>query len=255
MRYGLALEICVESVEHAVAAERGGAHRIELCSDLSSGGITPSAGLMQTVRRHVRIPVHVLIRPRAGDFCYSDHELEIMRDDIQAAKRFGMDGVVLGILHDNTRIDVGSTKALVELAHPLPVTFHRAFDASGNLEASLEEVIQTGASRILTSGGEPRAADALSILARLVQAASGRILLMPCGGIDSENVVRIVRTTLAQEFHTSVGASRSGSTSSGNGKPSGTSASLSRLQSPLFEEQVAKLVSLLGDVSYDEPGR
>ncbi len=245
------LEICVESVEHAVAAERGGAHRIELCSDLSSGGITPSAGLMQTVRRHVRAPIHVLIRPRAGDFCYSDHELEIMRDDIQAAKRFGMNGIVLGILRNNAHIDVERTKALVELAHPLPVTFHRAFDACGNLEASLEEVIQTGSSRILTSGGRPSAADALPTLARLVQAARGRILLMPCGGIDSENVVRIVRTTLAQEFHTSVGASRPGSTSGGNGLPQGTSASPSRLQSPLFEEQVAKLVSLLGNVSRD----
>ena len=245
------LEICVESVEHAVAAERGGAHRIELCSDLSSGGITPSAGLMQTVRRHVHAPVHVLIRPRAGDFCYSDHELEIMRDDIQAAKRFGMDGIVLGILRDNAHIDVERTKALVELAHPLPVTFHRAFDATGNLEASLEQVIQTGASRILTSGGQPSAADALPTLARLVEAARERILLMPCGGIDSGNVVRIVRTTLAQEFHTSVGASRSGSTSGGNGLPEGTSASPFRLQSPLFEEQVARLVSLLGNVSYD----
>jgi copper homeostasis protein len=252
MPHQLALEICVESVEHAIAAERGGAHRIELCSDLPSGGITPSAGLMQTARRHVHLPIHVLIRPRAGDFCYNDHELEIMRDDIRAAKQFGMDGVVLGILHENKRIDVESTKALVELAHPLPVTFHRAFDASGDLETSLEEVIQTGASRILTSGGEQRAADALSTLARLVQAARGRILLMPCGSIDSENVVRIVRTTSAQEFHTSVGASRSGSTSGGNGLPQGTGESLSRLRSPIFEEQVAKLVSLLGNVSHDD---
>jgi copper homeostasis protein len=245
------LEICVESVEHAVAAERGGAHRIELCSDLSSGGITPSAGLMQTVRRHVHAPIHVLIRPRAGDFCYSDRELEIMRDDIEAAKGFGMDGIVLGILRDNAHIDVERTKALVELARPLPVTFHRAFDVSGNLEASLEEVIQTGASRILTSGGQSSAADALPTLTRLVEAARERILLMPCGGIDSENVVRIVRTTLAREFHTSVGASRSGSSSVGNGLSEGAGASSFRLQSPLFEEQVARLVSLLGNVSYD----
>jgi copper homeostasis protein len=241
------LEICVESVEHATAAERGGAQRIELCSDLSSGGITPSAGLMQTVRRHVHAPIHVLIRPRAGEFCYSDHELEIMRDDIHAAKQFGMDGIVLGILHKNTRVDVERTKALVELARPLPVTFHRAFDASGNLETSLEEVIRTGASRILTSGGKPRAADALSTLAGLVQAARGRILLMPCGRIDSENVVRIASTTLAQEFHSSLGSS-----SGGNGLPHSTGVGLSRLQSPLFEEQVAKLVSLLGNVSHDD---
>jgi copper homeostasis protein len=240
----LVLEICVESVDHAVAAELGGADRVELCSDLTSGGITPSAGLMQTARRHVRFPIHVLIRPRAGDFCYSDHELEIMRDDILAAKEFGMDGVVLGILHEDTRIDIEHTKALVELAHPLPVTFHRAFDASGNLETSLEEVIQTGASRILTSGGEVGAIDGLSTLTRLVQAARGRILLMPCGGIDSGNIVRIVRSTRAPEFHTSVGASRSSATG-GNGTDRGASAASHPQSSVVFEEQVAKLASLL----------
>lgn len=246
------LEICVESVEHAVAAERGGAHRIELCSDLSSGGITPSAGLMQTARRYVRVPIHVLIRPRAGDFCYSDHELEIMRKDILAAKQFGMDGGVLGMLHESNRVDVERTKALVEFAHPLPVTFHRAFDASENLEASLEEVIQTGASRILTSGGQPRATDGLSTLTRLVQAARGRILLMPCGGINSENVVRIVRTTLAQEIHTSVGTSHPGSTGNVGSLSHGNDAAGSSLESALFEQKVAKLVSLLGNISHDE---
>ena len=245
------LEICVESAEHAVAAERGGAHRIELCSDLSSGGITPSAGLMQTARRHVSVPIHVLIRPRAGDFCYSDHELETMRDDIHAAKQGGMDGMVLGVLDENSRIDVERTKMLVEFARPLPVTFHRAFDASGNLEASLEDVVQTGASRILTSGGEACAVDGLSMLARLVQAAKERILLMPCGGIDSENIVRIARTTLAHEFHTSVGISRSSATGGGNGLPDSVSAA-SRSQSSVFEEQVAKLASLLVSVSDDE---
>src|SRR6266852_5070978 len=114
MQNSLVLEVCVESIDHAVAAERGGAGRIELCSDLSSGGITPSAGLMQTARRHVSVPIHVLIRPRAGDFCYSDHELETMRDDIHAAKQAGMDGLVLGVLDESTRVDVERTKMLVE---------------------------------------------------------------------------------------------------------------------------------------------
>lgn len=252
MPHQFALEICVESVEHAVAAERGGAHRIELCSDLLSGGITPSAGLMQTARRHVRAPIHVLIRPRAGDFCYSDRELEIMIDDIRAAKRCGIDGVVLGILHENGCVDIERTKALVELAHPLPVTFHRAFDATGDLETSLEAVIQTGASRILTSGGELCATDGLPILTRLVRAAKDRILIMPCGGINYENLLRIAQVTLAREFHTSVGTSGSGSTNGGNGLPTGTGASFPRLQSPLFEEQVARLVSLLRNVSHNE---
>jgi copper homeostasis protein len=241
------LEICVESVNHAIAAERGGAHRIELCSDLSSGGITPSAALMQAARGQVRIPIHVLIRPRTGNFCYSNHELELMSNDILAAKQLGMDGIVLGILQKNTRVDVERTKALVKLAHPLPVTFHRAFDSSHNLETSLEAVIQTGAARILTSAGQPRATDGLQILKHLVQAASERILIMPCGGINSDNVLHIVRTTLAQEVHSSAGASSNG------GELSPRNSDGSSLQSDSFEEKVAKLVSRLTDVSV-EPG-
>ncbi|MGA8272450.1 MAG: copper homeostasis protein CutC [Candidatus Sulfotelmatobacter sp.] len=247
MRKHLVLEICVESVDHAVAAERAGAHRVELCSDLLSGGITPSAGLMQTARRYLSIPIHVLIRPRAGDFCYSDHEFEIMRDDIHAAKRFGMDGVVLGILHESNRVNIERTRALVEAARPLSVTFHRAFDAAKNLEESLEEVIQTGASRILTSGGQPRATDALPALARLVQAAKGRILVMPCGGINAENISGIVRTTLAQEFHTSVGTSHSA------GKVvdsfDGNDENGSGLNPAMFERRVTEVLNLLGGLS------
>jgi copper homeostasis protein len=240
----LVLEICVESMDHAIAAERGGAHRIELCTDLSSGGITPNPTLMQAARRQVHIPIHVLIRPRAGNFCYSDPELDSMRNDIRAAKQFGMDGVVLGILHENTRIDIERTTALVEFAHPLSVTFHRAFDAANNFETSLEEVIKTGASRILTSAGQTRATDGLPALARLVRAARGRILIMPCGGINSENVVHIVKTTLAQEVHSSAGTSGNGSDLSLGNNEAGAS-----LQSELFEQKVATLVSLLCDVS------
>jgi copper homeostasis protein len=243
------LEVCVESVGHSVAAERGGAHRIELCTDLSSGGITPSAKLMQTVRRRVRIPIHVLIRPRAGDFCYSDSELEIMRNDIRAAKQIGMDAVVLGILQKNGRVDVERTKALVELAHPLPVTFHRAFDASDNFEASLDEVIQTGMSRILTSAGQARAIDGLQTLAQLVQKAGERILIMPCGGINSGNVVQIVKTTLAQEVHSSVGTSHPDSLGNGGELSDENHEGGFGLQSLLFEQKVAKLVSQLADLS------
>ncbi|MFZ1138775.1 MAG: copper homeostasis protein CutC [Candidatus Sulfotelmatobacter sp.] len=251
----LVLEICVESVDHAVAAERGGAHRIELCTDLSSGGVTPSAALMQTARHQVRIPIHALIRPRAGNFCYSNDELEIMRHDIRAAKQLGMDGVVLGVLQENARVDIERTKALVELAHPLPVTFHRAFDASHNLETSLQDVIQTGASRILTSAGQPRATDGLQTLARLVQAAGERILIMPCGGINSDNVLDIVRTTLAQEVHSSAGASNPTSAGNGGDLSEGNNEAASDLQASLFEQKVAKLVSLLGGVSHHEPVR
>ena len=249
------LEICVESVDHAIAAARGGADRIELCSDLSSGGITPSAGLMQTARRHVSVPIHILIRPRAGDFCYSDHELETMRDDIHAAKQVGADGLVLGILHENNSVDVERTKRLVEFAHPLPVTFHRAFDLAENRTAALEDVIQTRASRILTSGGEQRATDALLILTHLMQAAKNRILIMPCGGINSANIERVVRTTLAREIHTSVGTSRPRSGSNGRDFSRRMGAVRSSLDAYLFEKKVVKLVNRLTNVSQNEFAR
>jgi copper homeostasis protein len=238
------LEVCVESVDHAAAAERGGAHRIELCTDLWSGGITPSTELMQTARRRVRIPIHVLIRPRAGDFCYSDSELGVMHNEIRAAKQFGVDGIVLGILRDNAGVDVQRTRALVELARPLPVTFHRAFDCTHDFEAALEEVIQTGASRILTSAGRSHATDGLQTLAGLIQKAKGRILIMPCGGINSDNILTVVRTTFAQEIHSSVGTSHAGRNScSGQ-----NSDSCSAEKIELFEQKVVKLVSLLADL-------
>jgi copper homeostasis protein len=248
----LVLEICVESVDHAVAAERGGAQRIELCSDLPSGGITPSAGLMQTVRRRVSIPIHVLIRPRPGDFCYSDSELEIMRNDILAARQFGMDGVVLGVLRPNAHVDIERTRALVELARTLTVTFHRAFDDVQNLDSSLEDVIQTGASRVLTSGGEARATDALSILARLVQAARDRIVLMPCGGINSENIVQVIQKTRAQEVHTSAGTSNPNLAGNGDNVEGESNSGKSGLPVASFEEKVAKLVSLLESAPHSE---
>jgi copper homeostasis protein len=240
------LEICVESVEHALAAERGGADRIELCSDLPSGGITPSAGLMQTARRHVSVSIHVLIRPRAGNFFYSGIEIESMRDDIEAAKQTGVDGLVLGILDENNRVDIENTKTLVDLARPLPVTFHRAFDLAKDRIAALEDVIGTGAARILTSGGKERATDALLTLTRLVQAAQSRIQIMPCGGIDSSNVLRIVRTTAAREIHTSVGMSRLRSISERTRVQHNVD-SLRRFDS--LERKVAKLVRQLKSLS------
>ena len=239
------LEICVESVDHAIAAERADAQRIELCSDLSSGGVTPSAGSMQTARRYLRIPIHVLIRPRPGHFCYSDHELEIMRNDIIAAKQFGMNGVVLGILKESNRVDVERTKVLVELAHPLPVTFHRAFDEAQDLESSLEDVLQTGASRILTSGGQLRATDAIPTLSRLVRAARERIVIMPCGGINSENLLQIVRTTGATEVHSSAGVSNPDPASNGGDLSDSNNGASSGQQTVTFEQKVAMLVSLL----------
>ena len=187
-----------------MAAQRAGANRIELCSDLDCGGVTPSTRLMASAREQLRIPIHVLIRPRPGDFIYSAREFRTMRKAIQDAKDLKMDGIVLGVLDRNSGIDVGRTGELVELAHPLPVTFHRAFDETHSWQDSLEAVIQAGARRLLTSGCRPKVTEALSTLARMVNAAKDRLHVMPGGGIKPSNAIRIVRATSAREVHASL---------------------------------------------------
>lgn len=195
------LEICVDSAESALAAQRGGANRIELCSNLLEGGVTPSAGLIAVVRKQLSIALHVMIRPRGGDFSCSSEEFEAMKHDIGIAKNLRAEGVVLGILNQDGNVDEARTRELVERARPLSVTFHRAFDMVPNLEASLEAVIRTGANRILTSGGEPRAEDALATLAKLVLTAAGRITILVGGGVRDHNARRIVEATGASEIH------------------------------------------------------
>jgi copper homeostasis protein len=197
-------EICVESLCRAVAADRGGADRIELCLDLSSGGVTPSAHVMRSVRRDVRIPIHVLIRPSSDHDVSSDADFEIMKREIAQAKELGMDGIVLGILEKSGQVDRKRTATLVKLADPLPVTFHRAFDSCPDLPAALEAVIESGAQRILTSGGKSRATDGLAALSRLVSSAGNRIAIMPGGGVRAANVQLILRATGAREIHTSL---------------------------------------------------
>jgi copper homeostasis protein len=209
------VEICVESLALAAAAERGGADRIELCSDLSVGGVTASAELMRSVRQSVSIPIHVLIRPRAGDFCYSAQEFENMRREIGRAREIGMDGIVAGILMRSGEVDRERTRALVDSAHPLPVVFHRAFDQVPNMRSALEAVIETGAKRILTSGGAHDAVDNLDSLKKLVADAGDRIVIMPGGGIRASHAARIVESTRASEIHTSLGGLESDSTAQG----------------------------------------
>jgi copper homeostasis protein len=210
MTNNVLLEICVESVAHAIAAQNGGADRIEFCSDLSSGGVTPSVALMKSAREQVRIPIYGMIRPRAGNFIYSDSEFETMKREIQVAKEIGLDGVVFGLLDQTNAVHVDRerTSALVQHAHPLPVTFHRAFDLCENLNVALEEVIATGALRILTSGGKLQAAEGLANLEHLVKTAAGRVGIMPGGGVRPENAEPILRRTGAREIHSSLDTSR-----------------------------------------------
>jgi copper homeostasis protein len=195
------LEISIENAERAVAAERAGASRIELCGDLRVGGLTPGVGLMLKARERVHVPIFAMVRPRGGDFVYSDAEFAEMERAVDVAASAGMDGVVLGILAVNGRVDVTRTGMLVERARPMSVTFHRAFDVSSDLLAALEDVVETGASRLLTSGGAGTAAEGLLRVSELVKRARGRIVVMPGSGITAVNVADIADVTGAREFH------------------------------------------------------
>jgi copper homeostasis protein len=201
MRREFFLEISVESIEAAMAAERGGATRIEFCSNARVGGTTPSDELLRIVRKRVSLPIFSMVRPRGGNFFYTEAEFEAMRRDVDAAKEVGMDGVVLGLLGADGQIDVERTKELVERARPLPVTFHRAFDECVDLQRSLEDVIKTGAVRLLTSGGKRTAPEALNALAELVRIAGGQIAVMPGSGLHAGNIREAVARTGAREFH------------------------------------------------------
>jgi copper homeostasis protein len=200
------LEISVDSVEKALAAERGGADRLELCADLSVGGLTPPRELLRAVREAVHIPIYSMIRPRAGNFVYSDAEFTAMEHSIAVATECGMDGVVTGVLQKGSKIDVSHTRRLVDLARPLPVTFHRAFDETPNLARALEAVIQTGAARILTSAGAKTALQGAAKLAELVTAARDRIFILPGAGITHSNIAKVAEQTGAVEFHAGLGS-------------------------------------------------
>jgi len=195
------LEISVESIEAAMAAERGGASRIEFCSNAREGGTTPSDELLRAVRERVSLPIFSMVRPRGGDFFYSEAEFEAMQHDVDAAKKIGMDGVVLGLLGADGQTDVERTKELVKRARPLPVTFHRAFDECVDLRRSLEDVIKSGAIRLLTSGGKRTALEALDTLRELVRIAGERIAVMPGSGLHSGNIREAVAKTGAREYH------------------------------------------------------
>jgi copper homeostasis protein len=239
----LTVEICVDSIASSLAAARGGAHRLELCASLAEGGITPSAGMIATVRSLLSIPVHVMIRPRAGDFCYSAEEFSAMKRDIAIARQLKADGVVFGILAEDGSIDLARCRELLDCARPMSVTFHRAFDVSRDLTQSLTDIISLGFDRLLTSGGEQKVEDAIPVVVRLRNLASDRIALMIGSGINSGNVQRLVVQTGVREVHASARRIESGPMNYRNTKVSFTSASHSDYERTVTDEaEVRKLV-------------
>jgi copper homeostasis protein len=197
------LEVCVDSVEGCLAAHAGGATRVELCASLVEGGTTPSAGMLAAALAATPLPVMLMIRPRGGDFLYSEHELGAMKLDVARARTSGARGVVLGLLRPDGTVDEERTRMLIDLARPLEVTFHRAFDMTRDPFEALETLVRLGVERVLTSGQERTAVEGLPRLVELARAAAGRISVMPGGGVNEEDIRRVIDATAAREVHVS----------------------------------------------------
>lgn len=197
------LEIIAFNIESCNIAQASGASRIELCDNPGDGGTTPSYGFIKKARAILDIELYCMIRPRGGDFFYSDAEFEIMKADVLTAKQLGCDGVVIGLLNKDGTVDAARSKKLVELAYPMGVTFQRAFDRVKDPFAALENIIATGCERILTSGLVPSCFDGAPLIAKLVQQADYRIVIMPGSGLRSSNVIEVAKITGATQFHTS----------------------------------------------------
>ncbi len=199
----MVIEIAANSLQSAINAQLGGASRIELCSDLELGGITPSAGLIRKVRSVLHIPIFVLIRPRAGDFIYSDYEFETMLSDIEFCKSEKIDGIVTGILDNDAKIDKERLLLIKEVAGLLPITFNRAFDVTASSDDAIQTLIECGIERVLTSGQKSSAIDGRFLIKQLVENYGRKIIIMPGSGINENNIVPISDFTGAKEFHTS----------------------------------------------------
>jgi copper homeostasis protein len=197
------LEVIGFNIESCILAQTTGAHRIELCDNPGEGGTTPSYGFIKAARENLQIELYPIIRPRGGDFLYGDAEFEVMKDDVKTCKELGCDGVVIGILNADGTVDKRRCKELVKIAYPLGVTFHRAFDRVKDAAQALEDVIEIGCERILTSGLVPNALDGAETLAALIKQADERIIIMPGSGVRADNIIELAKKTGAVEFHTS----------------------------------------------------
>lgn len=197
------IEICTYSLEYAIAAQSAGADRVEFCASPAEGGTTPSAGAIELARKNLKIALNVLIRPRGGDSLYTAREFDSMKEDIRLCKQLGVDGVVVGVLLSNGHVDRQRSGELVDLARPMSVTFHRAFDMAADPFAALEDAITIGCDRVLTSGQARSAMEGADLIAQLVQRAGDRIIIMPGAGVTDLNLAALMAKTKAREFHSS----------------------------------------------------
>ena len=198
------LEVCCGSLASALAAQEGGAHRVELCDNLYEGGTTPSHGTLSLAREKLTIKINVLVRPRGSDFVYNEDEMEIIRRDVNMCKELGMDGVVIGFLTPGGEVDVEKTTEIVRLARPMSVTFHRAFDMCKAPYKALEELIEIGVDRILTSGQKNMAPEGIDMIAELVKKAGDRIIIMPGAGLEVDNIAEFHAKVGAKEYHSTL---------------------------------------------------
>lgn len=197
------LEIIGFNIESCRIAQSAGASRIELCDNPNEGGTTPSCGFIKAARELLQIDLYPMIHPRGGDFFYTDAEFDIIKTDVKLCKDLGCDGVVIGILKKDGSVDKKRTAQLVELAYPMGVTFHRAFDRCANPFEALEHIINIGCERILTSGQQEKAIDGIALISDLIKQADERIIIMPGSGVNSNNIIELAAKTGAIEFHTS----------------------------------------------------
>ncbi len=197
------LEVIAFNIESCILAEANGVSRIELCDNQADGGTTPSYGFIKAARAILSIELYPIIRPRGGDFLYSDTEFDIIKSDVLLCKELGCDGVVIGLLNADGTVDKERTKILTSLAYPMGVTFHRAFDRTNDMFEALEDIIECGCERILTSGQKPAAYNGKENIKALIEKADNRIIIMPGSGINSKNIVEIAQYTGATEFHSS----------------------------------------------------
>ncbi len=197
------LEICAYNIQSCITAQKAGASRIELCADPDVGGTTPSYGMIRYAIERLSIPVFPMIRPRGGNFVYDADELAIMKEDILMCRELGCPGIATGILQANGKIDIANLSRIVEWAHPMAVTCHKAIDRTTDAAQALDDVIAAGCSRVLTSGLCATAVEGASVLSQLIQQANNRIIIMPGGGVRSSNIAQLVSSVKANEYHSS----------------------------------------------------